>query len=187
MPKFRSQFQAPREVHEPIGSRVKQLYAPVYDDRGILHLREAGKHDLYGEIQSHRDSVDIHVLLTRYRNGDESALSRIQGAYGDFTQMPTTFSEALNTFLAAEAYFDALPVEVRAKYGHNFHQFISAFDSPTFASDIGLIPPPSASADIQLPRPSVPNTEGQSEANKTPDTPASPAPAQPVVSDSAKS
>ncbi len=187
MPKFRSQFQAPRQVHEPVGSRSKQLYAPIYDDRGILHLREAGRHDLYGEIQSHRESVDIHVLLARYRSGDESALSRIQGAYGDFTQMPTTFAEALNTFLAAEAYFDALPAETRAKYGHNFHQFISAFDSPTFASDIGLIPPPSASADIKAQTPSVSNTGGQSEANKALDTPASPASAQPVVSDSTKS
>lgn len=184
MPKFRSQFQAPREVHEPVGSRVKQLYAPVYDDRGVLHLREAGKHDLYGEIQSHRDSVDIHVLLTRYRNGDESALSRIQGAYGDFTQMPTTFAEALNTFLAARSYFDGLPVDVRSKFGHDFNRFISAFDSPTFASDIGLVPPPPASDDVKLPQPSVPNIEDQ---NKTPDTPAVSAPAQPVVSDPAKS
>lgn len=135
---FRTQYDKPRPVREGLGSRVKQLYAPKFNDSGVLYLEEAGKHDLYAEIQSHRDSVDIHVLLARYRNGDESAFERIQGAYGDFTKMPATFAEALNTMIAAEQYFKSLPVEIRSKYGHDFNQFISAMDSPSWFADVGI-------------------------------------------------
>lgn len=135
---FATQFTPRQRVHEVLGSREKQLYSPIYDDRGVLHLRETGKHDLYAEIQSHRDSVDIHVLLARYRNGDTEALQRIQGAYGDFTQMPTTFAEALNTLIAAEQYFQSLPVDVRSRFGHDFNRFIASMDSPTWAADAGI-------------------------------------------------
>lgn len=156
--KFASQFQDRQRVYEPVGSRVKQLYSPIYDDRGVLHLTESGKHDLYAEIQSHRDSVDIHVLLARYQNGDDSALQRIQGAYGDFTQMPTTFAEALNTLIAAEQYFKSLPVDVRSRFGHDFNQFIASMDSPTWASDVGFTPPgPSSGAGSSSPN----MTEGE--------------------------
>lgn len=141
IPRFRTQYDEIESVYEHLGSRVKQMYAPKFNDSGVLYLEPAGKHDLYGEIQSHKDSVDIHVLLARYRNGDESALERIQGSYGDFTSMPKTFAEALNTMIAAEQYFKSLPVEVRAKFGHDFNQFIATMDSPSWYSDIGLVPP----------------------------------------------
>lgn len=138
---FATQFTPRQRVREVVGSREKQLYSPIYDDRGVLHLKETGKHDLYAEIQSHRDSVDIHVLLARYRNGDTEALQRIQGAYGDFTQMPTTFAEALNTLIAAEQYFQSLPVDVRSRFGHDFNRFIASMDSPTWATDAGIEAP----------------------------------------------
>lgn len=121
------------------GRRVKTLYGPIYDDRGVLNLTEVGKHDLYAEIQSHRDSVDIHVLLKRYQQGDVEALSRVQGAYGDFTDFPRTYAEALNNIIGAEQYFMGLPAEVRARYNNSFSQFLASMDSPTFARDIGLV------------------------------------------------
>lgn len=144
---FATQFTPRQRVHEVLGSREKQLYAPIYDDRGVLYLKETGKHDLYAEIQSHRDSVDIHVLLARYRNGDAEALQRVQGVYGDFTQMPTTFAEALNTLIAAEQCFQSLPVEVRSRFGHDLNRFIASMDSPTWATDVGIdLPDPPSSA-----------------------------------------
>lgn len=173
---FRTQYDKPQPVHEGLGSRVKQLYAPKFSDSGVLYLEEAGKHDLYAEIQSHRDSVDIHVLLARYRNGDESAFERIQGAYGDFTKMPATFAEALNTMIAAEQYFKSLPVEIRSKYGHDFNQFISAMDSPSWFADVGIELPgiddnmsEAKPADIKttLDTPSKPVSASQSESVET--------------------
>lgn len=140
MPKFYTQYDRPARVHVDPGDPVKTLYGPVFDKNGVMQLKETGKHDLYAEIQSHADSVDIHVLLQRYANGDPGVLARVQGAYGDFTQMPQTFAEALNTLIAAEQYFNGLPVETRAQFGHDFHQFIASMDQPGWTSKMGLEP-----------------------------------------------
>lgn len=138
MANFRTQYDTFDKPASEAGSRIKTLYGPIYDDKGIIGLKEIGTHDLYSEIQSHADSVDIHVLLKMYQNGDTSVFSRVQGAYGDFTQMPSTFAEALNTMIAAEQYFNSLPVETKAKFGHSFSQFLAGMDSPTWAADAGI-------------------------------------------------
>lgn len=155
--RFRTQYDPPVRVPEHLGERTKQMYSPMFTDSGVLYLEPSGKHDLYGEIQSHRDSVDIHVLLARYRNGDEAALERIQGAYGDFTSMPKTFAEALNTMIAAEQYFKSLPVDIRAKFGHDFNQFIASMDSPTWASDLGIVPPGPPTGSVDMPEAARPD------------------------------
>lgn len=180
---FRTQYDKPRPVREGLGSRVKQLYTPKFNDSGVLYLEEAGKHDLYAEIQSHRDSVDIHVLLARYRNGDESAFERIQGAYGDFTKMPATFAEALNTMIAAEQYFKSLPVEVRSKYGHDFNQFISAMDSPSWFADVGIeLPDIDDPLSLAVPAGTSPQSSKDSTAPSAQRTQIPPAPAVAPVS-----
>lgn len=141
MPKFRTQFDDHLRVHVDPGNPIKTLYGPIFDEHGVMDLTVTGKANLYDEIQSHADSVDIHVLLKRYaESGDPALFSRVQGAYGDFTQMPTTFAGALNTLIAAEQYFNGLPVEVRANFGHSFQQFIAAMDKSDFASRMGIDP-----------------------------------------------
>lgn len=140
MLKFRTQFEPSERVYQPAGSRIKTLYGPVFDNRGVMSLVETGKHNLYNEIQSHADSVDIHVILQQFEQGDASVLARIQGTYGDFTEMPRTFAEALNTIIAAEQYFDSLPVETRAQFGHSFSQFVASMDTPDFARAMGISP-----------------------------------------------
>lgn len=141
MAKFKTQYDDHARVHVDPGDPVKTLYGPIFDKNGVMSLQEIGKHDLYGEIQSHADSVDINVLLARYAQGDVGALARVQGAYGDFTQMPSTFAEALNTMIAAEQYFMGLPVDVRAQFGHDFHQFIASMDTPEWTSKLGIAQP----------------------------------------------
>lgn len=137
---FKTQFDPPARFYSEPGTRIKTIYGPKFDDRGVMYLTELGKHNLYAEIQSHAQSVDIHVLLALYHNGDKEALSRVQGAYGDFTEMPTTFAEALNAMIGAEQYFNSLPVEVKDRFGQSFHRFMVALDSPDFVSNMGLKP-----------------------------------------------
>lgn len=138
MTKFRTQYETFDKSFSEPGSPVKTLYGPIFNENGVMSLKVIGDHDLYHEIQSHADSVDIHVLLQMYQQGDHSVFERVQGAYGDFTQMPKTFAEALNVTIAAEQYFNSLPVETKAKFGHSFSQFLAAMDSPTWAADAGI-------------------------------------------------
>lgn len=133
MVQIRTQFQERARVHANPGSREKILYSPQFADDGSMELIEAGKENLYEYIQSHKESVDINVILKRFARGDVTALQRRQAMFGDFTDAPSTYAEALNSMIVAEQYFNSLPLETRAKFDHNFHRFLVSLDRPDFA------------------------------------------------------
>lgn len=148
------------------GCRLRPVFTAQFDADGVMDLIQTGEEDLYDFIQSHKESVDIHVILDRYRRGDINALSRVQGAYGDFTTVPKTYAEALNALIAAENYFNGLPVETRAKFGHSFQQFLASMDKPGFTQAMGFQPAePVGGNVVQFPSgnmasPSTTNSEG---------------------------
>ena len=76
---FKTQFDKHERIFQNSGSPVKVTYAPQYDKNGVLDLVVSGQENLYDYIQSFAESCDIHVLLDRYRDGDASVLSRVQG------------------------------------------------------------------------------------------------------------
>lgn len=121
------------------GSPVKTIYKPVFDKNGVMELEEAGEENLYDYIQSFRDSVDIHVILKRFANGEVDVLNRVQGAYGDFTVMPRTYAELLNRVNEGRQFFESLPVETREKFNHSFEQFMASMDAPDFLERAGLV------------------------------------------------
>lgn len=131
---FPTQFSNPPCEPTCPGDRYYPTYIAKYDENGTLYLEETGKEDIYAEIQSHADSCDIKTILARYELGDESALSKIQGAYGDFVGMPRTYAEMLNRVNEAEDFFMSLPVDTREKFNHNFAEFMTSMDKPDFFS-----------------------------------------------------
>lgn len=158
-----TQFQPHARVRQNPGSGIKQLYVPKLQEDGTLKLIENGTDDLYASIQSHKDSCDIHVLLVRYQNGDVSALSKIQGVYGDFSEMPKTYAQLLNAVIAGEQMFKSLPVDVREKFDHSLEKFMIAMDDmPSFLKTIGY----------------EPETSDPAEAGSAEPAPAAPAPAE---------
>ncbi len=132
MRKFPTLFDKHDRVFSNVGNPLKKIYKPVIGADGVVDLVEAGEESLYDFIQSWKDSVDINVILARYVNGDVDALSKVQGAYGDFTQFPTTYAEMLNRVIQGKHMFESLPLEIREKYNHDFGQFLAAMDKPDF-------------------------------------------------------
>lgn len=124
---FKTQFDARERVTANPGSTVRVLYSPKFDAKGVMSLVESGKENLYEFIQSHKESCDIHVILERFARGDVSALERVQGTYGDFSNMPRTYADMLNLVHSAEDAFSNLPVDERAKYGHSFERWLVEF------------------------------------------------------------
>lgn len=143
--KFRT-FGESLQVHSNPGCRDKITYSPVYDKSGSWHLEESGKVDFYSEIQSHADSVDIHVLLARYAAGDESALMQRNGEFFDATDMPRTYAEFLNLRIEAEKNFYALPADVRAKFDHSLEKYMVQAGTPEWLSALGIDAKPAAEA-----------------------------------------
>lgn len=126
-----------RDPDSVTGSPVRDIYEGRYDDDGRIVLDLIGREDLYGYIQSHRDSVDINVLLNRYRNGDVDALNRINGIYGDFTSAPASYAEMLNTVIRGEHEFYKLPLEVRERFNNSFGEFVASMGKPDFFERAG--------------------------------------------------
>ena len=141
---FKTQFDPRERVHANPGSPVRILYSPKFDEKGVMSLVESGKENLYEFIQSHKESCDIHVILERFARGDVSALERVQGTYGDFSNMPRTYADMLNLVHSAEDAFSNLPVDERAKYGHSFERWLTEFG-----------PDPDKVADTQPAKPAV--------------------------------
>lgn len=139
MRKFRTQFDEHPRYQCCTGSRIKKLYAPRFDENGVMDLVEKGEENLYEYIQSHKDSVDINTLLRRYAQGDPDALSRVQAAYGDFTGLPSTYADLLNAVNDGKQYFESLPVDVRAQFNHSFSEFMASMDGPDFWRKLGVV------------------------------------------------
>ena len=162
---FRTMYESHERVTANPGSRIHKLYSPEFSKDGSMDLVESGQEDLYAFIQSHAASVDINVLLQQYKNGDPTALSRAQGAFGDFTQMPGTYAEMLNSVIKGDEYFMSLPVEVRAKFDHSFQKWLITAGQDQWYADMGIqvpappvttpdpVAPPAASVD---PAPATP-------------------------------
>lgn len=112
-----------------VGSGMKDTYKMQVDDDGKRELRKSGEYNLYAEIQSYKDSVSIDYILSRFVNGDETALSRAQGIYGDFSQMPTTLAELQQRVIDAEDLFNSLPIDIKEKYNFSASEFFAQLDS----------------------------------------------------------
>lgn len=117
------------------GNPIKIKYGLSYGKKGEIDLVEKGKINLYEEIQSHADSVDLHVVLKRFANGETDVLNQRAAAYGDFSNMPRSFAEVLNHINDAEETFNGLPAEIRANFGNSFARFYASMDDPTFMAE----------------------------------------------------
>lgn len=133
---FRSQFGKHQRFLTNAGSREKILYAGSYNSDGTVEIRETGKEDLYGYIQSHKDSVDIHVLLKRYQNGETDVMQRVQGFYGDVTEFPDTYAGVLDVIQKANTLFAELPADKRAMFHNNPEEFIAALDNSAVMASV---------------------------------------------------
>lgn len=122
--KFRTKYQR-EETFTPVGDPVYPQYVGRYDQDGVLVLDKVGESNIYNEIQSHADSVDLDTIIRRYESGEIDVLSRAQGAYVDVTQAPKTYADMLNLMRYAEEVFDQLPLEVRQQYDNSFEQFFA--------------------------------------------------------------
>lgn len=135
---FGTQYDARDRIKSNPGSPIKQLYSGSYNERGQVVLREDGTENIYDFIQSFAESTDIHSILRRFENGEIDVLEKVQGFYGDITGMPRTYAEALQRISDSEKVFMSLPVEVRAKFGHSFSEFLAASQDADFLDKLGV-------------------------------------------------
>lgn len=101
--------------------------------------------------QSEMESCDIHNILKQFSQRGFEELVRqnaAAGQYADLTNLPD-YQDALNTVMAADNAFAALPSQVRDRFGNSpqaFIEFLSNPDNQEEAVRLGLAtdtrPPP---------------------------------------------
>ena len=121
-------FETKWNRSETIPTNSGDRFAPVYKLTVDNDLELDGETDLYAEIQSHAESVDIKTIIARYQAGDESILNSRHGQYIDLSELPCTFAEMHQKIIDAENEFNSLPIEIRSEYD---------FDTAKFIADIG--------------------------------------------------
>lgn len=144
---FRTQYDRQR-IQCRSGNSVINTYSARYDNDGHLIAEVSGKHDIYPEIQAHRQSTDINYLVSRFAAGDDTALSKVQGLYGDFTEMPKTYAEALNAMNKADELFAKLPADVKAKFDNSFSVFLSKAGSQEWFDHLSIKPSADPAVDL---------------------------------------
>lgn len=139
------------------GDQFHVNYSPRVLESGELKLVESGKDDIKQMINSFRDSTDMSFILQRLAVGDSSVLSQRPGMFGDFTQMPTTYAEALQLVIDGRREFDALPLDVKNSFNNDFRQFLASAGTPEWNEKLSVLNP---SEDSEVPiSPVVPSVD----------------------------
>lgn len=117
------------EIKTCPGDSKKVVFTQIVDEKGehILVERPSEKFSLYYEIQKYADECDINSIIARYMNGDMTALNKVQGQYGDFINVPSSYREYLNAAIKAKEIFEQLPPSEREKFG-SVEAFLMSFD-----------------------------------------------------------
>lgn len=118
---------------------------PVYnylptDEKGRCKLVQVGEKHLQEEIDSWRDSVEIHILLERYFDGDVVALERRQAQFVDITGLPDNVHGWHDAAITAETVFASLSDDVRHFYGDSLQTFLQDIFSGRFPPASGSPP-----------------------------------------------
>ena len=113
---------------------------PVYDyipvgKEGQLKLVQVGEENRQGIIESWEESVDLHSLLSRYFDGDASALERRQALFADITGLPDNVHAYHDASATAQTVFDSLSPDVRHFYGDSLQEFLQGIFSGHFPPD----------------------------------------------------
>lgn len=93
--------------------------------------------------QQFKNECDVNNILRNYVNtGVLTHVNNAEPMFGDFSQVPSDFGEALALIDRATEEFNALPSEVRAKFDNkplNLVQFLQDESNREEAEKLGLV------------------------------------------------
>lgn len=144
-----------RKFYSNPGSPIKTIYSPKINDDGTFDLVETGKENVQEYIDSFAEETCMAYIIKKCEMGDTSVLSKRQGTYGDFTEIPKTYRDLLQTVIDGRTYFESLPVEVRSKFGHSFEQWFAQIGSKEWFDVMESMTP------VEGPIPEVPIKESE--------------------------
>ena len=122
------------------GSRLQEVYKLQFNEDGTTELVVTDHLDIYEQIQSHADSVDVHRIVeacTRTGNTDE--LYKTEGFYGDLVGMPKTRAEALQMLNDATNIWMKLPIEVKERFDNDVNKFFASAFTEEWSKKLEIV------------------------------------------------
>lgn len=111
--------------------------------------------------QSFRDECDINTIMARYQStGELPLLNTQEGQWLDVTEMD--FQEHMNFIIEAQGLFDALPSDIRDRFGNDpgaFLGFVSDESNRSEVAKMGLLTPEATEAILYPSKPLADPTE----------------------------
>lgn len=101
--KFRNKYDR-KVVFTCHGNEIEEEYELQVTEKGIKEPVKVGEINVREEINSHRDSVDLNLLIARFNAGDTEALNRRAASYFDATELPKTLAEAYRSLKMVKMY-----------------------------------------------------------------------------------
>lgn len=116
--------------------------------------------------QEFTDMCDPNVLLDRAQRGQDISFAFSQSVprYGDFTQVPTSYHEAITVVTQANQAFMQLDPKIRAEFGNDPSRFVDFVSDPKNADklvEMGLATPPAKTPEVTPVEPLKAPAEGQ--------------------------
>lgn len=132
------------------GERYHILYSPKIRQDGTIALVECGKEDIQEMIDSFRDSTDMNYIVNRLMAGDDSVLNQKVPMYGDFTEMPKSYAEALQMVIDAKENFYKLPLDVRSQFDNDYMQWFATAGSDPWLEKMSPVLPDSSPIESEV-------------------------------------
>lgn len=134
-------------------SRFRAAYGPRF------RVSQSFDPDLSRVASEFKDESDVNVILRKYSNtGVWSSVARSRPRYGDFSDAPADFLEAMTLVNDARDAFMDLPSSLRKRFRNDPAEFV-AFCSDEANRDeairLGLISAPEAIADVSSTTPAA--------------------------------
>lgn len=129
----------PNKFETSPGSDIHILYNAKLLPNGEIRLTESGKESISEKINAQKEMTDIHYIIQRLSVGDTSML-RDGAVYGDFTNTPKSLAEAMQIMIDGEKKFYELPLDVRAKFDHNYYQWLMSAGSEDWMQKMDISP-----------------------------------------------
>lgn len=129
----------PNKFFTDPGSDIHILYNAKLLPNGEIRLTESGKESISEKINSWKETTDINYIIQRLIAGDTSVL-RDGAVYGDFTETPKSLADAMQIMMDGEKKFYELPLDVRAKFDHNYYQWLMQAGSESWIEKMNIAP-----------------------------------------------
>lgn len=116
------------------GRKEMPNYGWTINENGEEVLAVKSYTNIQEKINSVHDSVALPLLIKRFMEGDETALSanKASAFYEDITALPSNMHDAHRLMVEMREQFDSLPYDDRAFFNNDFNQFIASAGDGNF-------------------------------------------------------